>query len=78
MSTTNLIPCGCCREGVDVAAAVMDTELQAHVCPDCRRELRNAKAFLATPCDGNGAPIAIRGVYHGRDAPDNLPRRLSP
>lgn len=76
MSTANLIPCGCCKEGVDAAVAVMDTELQAHVCPECRRELRNAKAHLAAPCDGLGAPIAIRGVYHGRDAPDNHGRPL--
>ncbi len=78
MSTTTVVPCGCCKLIVEPAVAFFDTELQAHVCDDCRHHLRVAKAECSrswsTPSGGlPSMPIGIRGVYHGVDAGDNLP-----
>lgn len=64
MSTAMAIRCGCCRVTTDASLALFDGEIQAHVCPACRRELNWAKAQM-------GALAQIKDVYHGKDAPDN-------
>lgn len=63
MSPSLLMPCGCCREPVEPAAAIFDGEINAHVCPSCRRELSWAKAQMAL--------VQIKEPYSGADAPDN-------
>lgn len=77
MSLAIVVPCACCGTLCEPVSAYFDTELGGYVCDDCRKELRNAKAVLAQPCDADGQPIAIRGCYQGADAPDNT-RALPP
>lgn len=67
-----IIKCGCCGDDVEETKATRDSETQDLVCPECRKDLRNAKAILAQPADNLGHPISIKGVYTENDAPDNL------
>lgn len=81
MSTITVIPCGCCRELVEPAVAYLDKEIRAHVCEDCRVELRAAQAKLShsasAPADGLAAmTINLRGCTHDLAAPDNSNRPL--
>ncbi|MBC8009936.1 MAG: hypothetical protein H7067_07555 [Burkholderiales bacterium] len=71
MSTTNVVPCGCCRELVEPCSAFFDLGLAAHVCDDCRGQLIRAAAILSLPTDTVGGAINLRGIYRGEDAPDN-------
>lgn len=73
MSPALVVPCGCCRVLVKPIGAFFDTELRAHCCDDCRKQLVRAKAILSLPTDEERNPINLRGVYRGEDAPDNFP-----
>lgn len=73
MSPAVVVPCGCCKALLEPVAAFFDTELQAHVCDDCRYGLKCAKAQLSRSFAPTGDAIQIRGCYQGTDAPDNQP-----
>lgn len=76
MSNDTIILCGCCNADTEAAKAIFDSELSAHVCPECRRDLTRAQGQLArsfsAPANGvPSMPINMRGAYKGEDAPDN-------
>jgi uncharacterized ferredoxin-like protein len=71
MSAAMAIRCGCCGVTTDASVALFDKEIQAHVCPECRLEMKQAVAQLSRSYSADGDRINIRGCYTGRDAGDN-------
>ena len=47
--TPTIIRCGCCREGVSSDKTQWDSDINEHVCPDCREE-NDPDNVMQTPC----------------------------
>lgn len=77
MHNDTIIKCGCCGDDTPASQSTHDAETHDLVCPDCKSNLRDAKAQLARSYSAphGGLPsmqINIKGCYTANDAPDNL------
>lgn len=72
MHNDTIIKCGCCGDDTPASQSTHDAETHDLVCPDCKSNMRDAKAQLARPFDEKGRPINIKGCYTKNEAPDNL------